>query len=54
MWIMKNIITKRSKNSMKSFEEQFDQLKNALLQEDEDMLRLMFNESSKRREKLEK
>ncbi len=41
-------------NSMKSFEEQFDQLKNALLQEDEDMLRLMFNESSKRREKLEK
>lgn len=41
-------------NSMKSFEKQFDQLKNALLQEDEDMLRLMFNESSKRREKLEK
>lgn len=40
--------------SMERFEEQFDLLKIALLNEDEDTLKRMFKESSKRRENLEK
>jgi len=40
--------------SMKRFEKQFDLLKQALIDGDEETLKKMFDESSKRREKLEK
>ncbi|MFR7590768.1 MAG: prephenate dehydrogenase [Longibaculum sp.] len=40
--------------SMQRFEEQFDLLKNALLNDDEEALKNMFKKSSLRREKLEK
>lgn len=40
--------------SMKRFEDHFDILKKALIDEDEQVLKKMFNESSTRREKLEK
>lgn len=41
-------------SSMKRFEEKFDILKNALIDEDKQVLQDMFKESSARREKLEK
>lgn len=41
-------------SSMQRFEEQFDRIKQSLINNDEEMLKQMFKESSKRREKLEK
>ena len=41
-------------NSMKRFEEEFDRLKFALIHDDQQTLKKMFEESSRRREKLEK
>ena len=41
-------------NSMKRFEEEFDRLKFALIHDDQQTLKKMFEESSSRREKLEK
>ncbi len=40
--------------SMRLFEEQFDQLKDALMNDNDEKLKIMFDESSRRREKLEK